>query len=48
MTYPQYLALLVLWQQDDVLVKDIGDKQLQEIFDLRDSLFDLAAKLERN
>ena len=115
LTYPQYLALLVLWQQDDVLVKDIGallsldsatltpllkrleekelitrrrgkdderkvyikltvagkrlretvgdvplaiacaagvnvadSKQLREVFDLRDSLFDLAAKLERN
>jgi DNA-binding MarR family transcriptional regulator len=115
LTYPQYLALLVLWQQDDVLVKDIGallsldsatltpllkrleekelitrrrgkdderkvyikltaagkklrekagdvplaiacaagvnvadSKQVQDIFDLRDSLFDLAAKLERN
>ena len=25
LTYPQYLVMLVLWQQDDVLVKDIGE-----------------------
>ncbi|OGB22639.1 MAG: MarR family transcriptional regulator [Burkholderiales bacterium RIFCSPLOWO2_02_FULL_57_36] len=25
-TYPQYLVLLVLWQQDDVLVKSIGER----------------------
>ena len=24
LTYPQYLAMLVLWEQDGVLVKDIG------------------------
>ena len=24
LTYPQYLVMLVLWEQDDVLVKDIG------------------------
>jgi DNA-binding MarR family transcriptional regulator len=24
LTYPQYLVMLVLWQHDDVLVKDIG------------------------
>ncbi|MGH8446417.1 MAG: MarR family winged helix-turn-helix transcriptional regulator, partial [Solimonas sp.] len=24
LTYPQYLAMLVLWEQDDVPVKDIG------------------------
>ena len=24
LTYPQYLVMLVLWQQDGVLVKDIG------------------------
>ncbi len=24
LTYPQYLVMLVLWQQDDILVKDIG------------------------
>lgn len=26
LTYPQYLVMLVLWQRDDVLVKDIGEK----------------------
>ena len=25
-TYPQYLVMLVLWQQDDILVKSIGEK----------------------
>jgi len=25
LTYPQYLVMLVLWEQDDVLVKDIGN-----------------------
>lgn len=25
-TYPQYLVMLVLWQQDDVLVKTIGER----------------------
>ncbi|GAA4025021.1 MarR family transcriptional regulator [Actimicrobium antarcticum] len=25
-TYPQYLVMLVLWQKDNVLVKDIGEK----------------------
>ncbi|MEJ2795576.1 MarR family transcriptional regulator [Iodobacter sp. LRB] len=25
LTYPQYLVMLVLWQQDNVLVKDIGE-----------------------
>lgn len=25
LTYPQYLVMLVLWQQDDVLVKEIGE-----------------------
>ncbi len=25
LTYPQYLVMLVLWEQDDVLVKDIGE-----------------------
>ena len=25
-TYPQYLVMLVLWQQDDLLVKSIGEK----------------------
>jgi DNA-binding MarR family transcriptional regulator len=25
LTYPQYLVMLVLWQQDDVLVKTIGE-----------------------
>lgn len=24
LTYPQYLAMLVLWQENDLLVKDIG------------------------
>jgi DNA-binding MarR family transcriptional regulator len=24
LTYPQYLAMLILWEQDDILVKDIG------------------------
>ena len=24
LTYPQYLVMLVLWEQDDVLVKEIG------------------------
>jgi DNA-binding MarR family transcriptional regulator len=24
-TYPQYLVMLVLWQKDKVLVKDVGD-----------------------
>ncbi|RJF99957.1 MarR family winged helix-turn-helix transcriptional regulator [Noviherbaspirillum saxi] len=26
LTYPQYLVMLVLWQEDDVLVKSIGEK----------------------
>jgi len=26
LTYPQYLVMLVLWQQDDVLVKTIGEQ----------------------
>ena len=26
LTYPQYLVMLVLWQQDDVLVKSIGER----------------------
>lgn len=26
LTYPQYLVMLVLWQQDDVLVKMIGER----------------------
>jgi DNA-binding MarR family transcriptional regulator len=25
LTYPQYLVMLVLWRQDDVLVKEIGE-----------------------
>jgi DNA-binding MarR family transcriptional regulator len=26
LTYPQYLAMLVLWERDDVPVKDIGER----------------------
>jgi len=26
LTYPQYLVMLVLWQQDELMVSDIGDK----------------------
>ena len=26
LTYPQYVALLVLWEQDDLTVKEIGDR----------------------
>jgi MarR family transcriptional regulator, organic hydroperoxide resistance regulator len=26
LTYPQYLAMLVLWQEEGLLVKDIGEK----------------------
>ncbi|RJG05297.1 MarR family transcriptional regulator [Noviherbaspirillum cavernae] len=26
LTYPQYLVMLVLWEQDDVLVKSIGER----------------------
>jgi DNA-binding MarR family transcriptional regulator len=26
LTYPQYLVMLVLWEQDDVLVKRIGER----------------------
>ena len=26
LTYPQYLAMLILWEQDDILVKDIGER----------------------
>lgn len=26
LTYPQYLVLLALWEQDDVAVKDLGDR----------------------
>jgi MarR family transcriptional regulator, organic hydroperoxide resistance regulator len=26
LTYPQYLVMLVLWERDDVPVKDIGDR----------------------
>ena len=25
LTYPQYLVILVLWQRDDILVKEIGE-----------------------
>ncbi len=28
LTYPQYLVMLVLWEEDDVLVKSIGEKLL--------------------
>ncbi|MCB8821518.1 MarR family winged helix-turn-helix transcriptional regulator [Microvirga rosea] len=26
LTYPQYVVLLVLWEKDDITVKDIGEK----------------------
>lgn len=26
LTYPQYLVMMVLWQEDDILVKDIGQR----------------------
>lgn len=26
LTYPQYLVMIVLWQEDDLLVKSIGEK----------------------
>jgi DNA-binding MarR family transcriptional regulator len=26
LTYPQYLVMLVLWERDDVTVKDIGER----------------------
>lgn len=26
LTYPQYLVMMVLWQQDNILVKDIGQR----------------------
>lgn len=26
LTYPQYLVIMVLWQQDNILVKDIGQR----------------------
>src|SRR5438046_928275 len=26
LTYPQYLALLVLWEQDGIAVKDLGER----------------------
>ncbi len=26
LTYPQYLVMLVLWQRDDVIVSEIGEK----------------------
>lgn len=26
LTYPQYLVMLVLWEQDDLSVKDIGHR----------------------
>ena len=26
LTYPQYLVMLVLWQRDEVIVSDIGEK----------------------
>lgn len=26
LTYPQYLVMLVLWEQDDLAVKDIGER----------------------
>ncbi len=26
LTYPQYLVMLVLWQQDELMVSDIGEK----------------------
>ena len=28
LTYPQYLVMLVLWERDDIPVKEIGDKLL--------------------
>lgn len=26
LTYPQYLVMIVLWQEDDILVKDVGQR----------------------
>ena len=26
LTYPQYLVMLILWEKDDVLVKDLGER----------------------
>lgn len=26
LTYPQYLVMLVLWEQDDITVSDIGER----------------------
>lgn len=26
LTYPQYLAMLVLWERDDITLKDLGEK----------------------
>jgi DNA-binding MarR family transcriptional regulator len=42
LTYPQYLVMLVLWQQDDVLVKDIG----QQLFLDSGTLTPLLKRLE--
>lgn len=49
-TYPQYLVMMVLWQQDDQSVNDIGEKLLLETNTLTPLLKRLEQKniLERN
>src|SRR6266852_5098521 len=42
LTYPQYLVMLVWWQQDDVLVKEIG----QQLFLDSGTLTPLLKRLE--
>ncbi len=44
LTYPQYLVMLVLWQQDGVLVKDIG----AQLFLDSGTLTPLLKRLEAN
>ena len=44
LTYPQYLVMLVLWEQDAILVKDIGAR----LFLDSDTLTPLLKRLETN
>ncbi|AOT09675.1 MarR family winged helix-turn-helix transcriptional regulator [Pseudoalteromonas luteoviolacea] len=44
LTYPQYIVLLILWQKDGILVKDIGERaQLKS-----NTLTPLLKRLEQN
>ncbi|MBW8902225.1 MAG: MarR family transcriptional regulator, partial [Massilia sp.] len=50
LTYPQYLVMLVLWEQDGILVKDIGARLFLDSGTLTPLLKRLEASgmLERN